>query len=70
MSAMFYNPYELIIIKENVIPQESIDQLMLLTNNKKEISQATIIDDDKGKGFTEDLEVRNTLWYTIPEEMA
>ena len=40
---LLYNPYDLIIIKENVIPQEHIEDLMLLTNNTKDISQATII---------------------------
>ena len=44
---MLYNPYDLIIIKENVIPQENIEELMLLTNNTKDISHATIINKDK-----------------------
>ena len=66
---LLYNPYDLIIIQENVIPQENIDELMLLTNNTKDISQATTINrDDKEKPET-DLEVRNTLWYHITEEM-
>ena len=70
---MLYNPYDLIIIKENVIPQEHIEELMLLTNNTKDISHATIINDEKeegGHGSKQDLEVRNTLWYHITEEMA
>ena len=33
MSQMLHNPYDLIIIKENVIPQENIEDIMLLTNN-------------------------------------
>jgi len=67
---LLYNPYDLIIIKENVIPQENIEELMLLTNNTKDISQATIInDDDKTQGETK-LETRNTLWYAITEEVA
>ena len=42
---------------------------MLLTNNTKDIAQATTINsDDKEKSDT-NLEVRNTLWYNIPEEM-
>jgi len=69
MSEMLYNPYDLIIIKENVIPQEHIDLLMPLTNNKKDISQATIINEDKPEGDT-NTEIRNTLWYNITEEMA
>jgi prolyl 4-hydroxylase len=67
---MLYNPYDLILIKENVIPHEHIDEIMLLTNNTKDISQATTINkDDKEKSDT-NLEVRNTLWYHITEEMA
>ena len=66
---MLYNPYELIIIKNNVIPQEIIEELMLLTNNTKDISHATIINDEKPEGET-NTEVRNTLWYSIPEEMT
>ena len=67
---MLYNPYDLIIIKENVIPQENIDEIMLLTNNTKDIHQATIINDKEEDGHEEDLKVRNTLWYHITEEMA
>ena len=70
MTEMLYNPYDLIIIKEKVIPQENIEELMLLTNNTKDISQATIINNDKADNSETNLEVRNTLWYTIPEEMA
>ena len=70
MSEMLYNPYDLIIIKENVIPEENIEEIMLLTNNTKDISQATTINnDDKEKPDT-NLEVRNTLWYNITEEIA
>ena len=65
MSEMLYNPYDLIIIKDNVIPQENIEEIMLLTNNTKDISHATTINsDDKEKQDT-NLEVRNTLWYNI-----
>ena len=72
MSEMLYNPYDLIIIKENVIPQENLEDIMLLTNNTKDISQATIINDEKKEedNCKEDLKVRNTLWYHITEEMA
>ena len=66
---MLYNPYDLIIIKENVIPQENIDEIMLLTNNTKDISNATIINDKKEDGHEEDLKVRNTLWYHITDQM-
>ena len=71
---MVHNPYELIIIKQNVIPQENIEELMLLTHNTKDISQATTINKDKekedGDSNDTDLKVRNTLWYGITEEIG
>ena len=70
---MIHNPYDLIIIKEDVIPSESIDKLMLLTNNTKDITQATIISKDEKEGVfpgVEDKKVRDTLWYDIPPEAA
>ena len=67
---LLYNPYDLIIIKENVIPQENIEEIMLLTNNTKDISNATVINKDKEDGCEENLETRNTLWYHITEEMV
>jgi len=70
MSEMLYNPYDLIIIKENVIPQENIEELMLFTNNTKDTSQATTINNDDKENPDTNLEVRNTLWYNITEEMA
>jgi len=66
---LLHNPYDLIIIKENVIPEENIEEIMLLTNNTKDISQATIIN-DKVEGGETNLETRNTLWYNITEQMA
>ena len=69
MSEILYNPYDLIIIKKDVIPEEHIDELMLLTNNKV-TSQATVINKDKEDGSEENLETRNTLWYAITEEIA
>jgi len=66
---LLHNPYDLIIIKENVIPQENIEEIMLLTNNTKDISHATVINKDKEGGSEENLETRNTLWYDITEEM-
>ena len=67
---MQHNPYDLIIIKQNVVPQEHLEELMLLTNNKEEITQATIIntDDDGNNSEKELLKNRNTLWYHIPEK--
>ena len=71
---MLHNPYDLIIIEQNVIPEESIEEIMLLTNNTKDISHATIINKDKeeedGDNSEKNLEVRNTLWYHITEEVA
>ena len=37
---MQHNPYDLIIIKQDIIPQKHIEELMLLTNNKEEVRQA------------------------------
>ena len=69
---MQHNPYDLIIIKQNVVPQEHIEELMLLTNNKEEVKQATIIntDDDGNNSEKKNLENRNTLWYHIPDEQV
>ena len=44
---MYHNPYDLIIIKEDVIPQKHIEELMLLTNNKEGITQASVINRDE-----------------------
>ena len=67
---MQHNPYDLIIIKKNIVPDKHIEELMLLTNNKEEITQATIIntDDDGNNSEKELLKNRNTLWYHIPEK--
>ena len=69
---MKHNPYDLIIIKQNVVPDEHIEELMLLTNNKEKITQATVINrDDDGKDTNvEKIKNRNTLWYDIPEEQG
>ena len=72
---MIHDPYDLLIIRENVIPQETIEQIMLLANDKN-TTQATIVDAKKDKpdekewdsGRT-DLKVRNTLWYNITDDM-
>ena len=47
---MLYNPYDLIIIQENVIPEENLEEIMLLTNNTKDITNATIINDKEEGG--------------------
>ena len=67
---MQHNPYDLIIIQQNVVPDKHIEELMLLTNNKEEIKQATVINrDEEGEDtHVEKIENRNTLWYHIPEE--
>ena len=69
---MQHNPYDLIIIKQNVVPQEHLEELMLLTNNKEEVKQATIIntDDDGNNSEKKNLENINTLWYHIPDEQV
>ena len=71
---LLHNPYDLIIIKENAIPQENIEEIMLLTNNTKDISHATIInkvkEKDEGERSETNLETRHTLWYHITEEMG
>ena len=74
MSEMLYNPYDLIIIQQNVIPHDHIEEIMMLTNNTKDISHATIInkikEEEDGDSHEKDLKVRNTLWYHITDEMA
>ena len=67
---MLYNPYDLIIIREGIVSPENIEELMLLTNNTKDIHQATIINKKGDETHEEDLKVRNTLWYHITEEMS
>ena len=58
------SPYDLIIIKENVVPDKHIEELMLLTNNKEGVQQARVVNtDEKGNDFLiEKLQNRNTLW--------
>ncbi len=67
---MLHNPYDLIIIQENVIPHEHIEEIMLLTNNTKDISHATVINDKEEGGHETNLETRNTLWYNITDEIS
>ena len=71
---LLHNPYDLIIIKQDVIPQDHIEEIMLLTNNTQDISQATIINKNKeeedGDVSEKNLEIRNTLWYHITEKAA
>ena len=70
MIDMQHDPFDLIIIKQKIIPDEHIDELMLLTPNNKGVQQASVInrDDDGNDIAKESLENRNTLWYSIPEE--
>ena len=67
---MKHNPYDLIIIRDNVVPNDHIEELMLLTNNKEGTRQATIInrDEEGNDSHNENLKNRNTLWYPIPEK--
>jgi len=69
---MQHDPYDLIIIKKDVIPNKNIEELMLLTNNKEGIKQAQVInkDDDGNNTHQEKIENRDTLWYHIPEEQC
>lgn len=54
------NPFELLIIQPNIIPQEHIRYLLQLTNQQS--SNATV---GSGKEKVE-LQTRNTEWYPIP----
>jgi len=61
-----FNLHDLIIIRNNVVPQEDINLLMECTNTQ-DTQQATILNDDPdGK---QDLEVRDTLWYPQSDEL-
>jgi predicted 2-oxoglutarate/Fe(II)-dependent dioxygenase YbiX len=54
------NPFELLIIQPNIIPQEHIRYLLQLTNQQS--SNATV-----GSGEEKvELQTRNTEWYPIP----
>ena len=72
---MIHDPYDLIIIRQNVIPQDNIEEIMLLANDTN-TSQATIVNaktdkpDEKDEASARtDLDVRNTLWYNITDDM-
>ena len=68
-----HNPYDLIIIKENFIPEDNLDEIMMLTTKPSTGHATTINNENLEKGLDHhdtNLEVRNTLWYDIPEEMA
>ena len=54
------NPFELLIIQPNIIPQEHIRHLLQLTTQQP--SNATV-----GSGEEKiELQTRNTEWYPIP----
>jgi predicted 2-oxoglutarate/Fe(II)-dependent dioxygenase YbiX len=57
------NPFELIIIQPNIVPQEHIEQLFQLTN--QQTSNATVGMEVGGEEKVE-TQTRNTLWYPIP----
>ena len=69
---MLHDPYDLIIIKENIVPNNHIEELMLLTTVEGGVRQATVISrDDNGNNINkEKLKHRNTLWYDIPDEQG
>ena len=52
------NPYDLIIIRPNVIPDKDIEELMLLTNDK-EVRQATIINNNDDGTQTQKENLKN-----------
>lgn len=57
------NPFELIIIQPNIIPQQHIQELLKLTNQPT--SHASV-----GSGEEKiELQTRNTEWYPIPFPM-
>tara|TARA_Y100001963_G_scaffold140906_1_gene208512 strand:- start:442 stop:1077 length:636 start_codon:yes stop_codon:yes gene_type:complete len=66
--SLLYNPYDLLIIRKNIIPQENIEELMLLTNTS-DTTQATVINEKKDDSHETNLEVRDTLWYNIPDPL-
>lgn len=57
------NPFELIIIQPNIVPQQHIQELLQLTHQST--SNATV-GSDEGKI---ELETRKTEWYPIPYPM-
>ena len=60
------NLYDWMIIQQNVIPPEDIAEIMMVTNEKP-TGQATIKDGDYDENALK--EIRNTLWYDIPNEL-
>jgi hypothetical protein len=56
------NLYDFIVIRENVIPQKTIDFLLTLKNQESSLAAAG----ESTDSFTQNLSVRNTLWYPIP----
>ena len=60
------NLYDLMIIQQDVIPLEDIADIMMVTNEKP-TGQATIKNDKLDEIALK--EIRNTLWYDIPNEL-
>jgi predicted 2-oxoglutarate/Fe(II)-dependent dioxygenase YbiX len=61
----FINPYDLVCIVPNVIPQETIDFLKTLKNQDHSFATAGKTQESQEQS----LEIRNTLWYPIPAEV-
>ena len=67
LAITLFNLHDLIIIRNNVVPQEDINHLMECTNDP-DTQQATILDDN-AEGGKKDLGVRDTLWYPQSDEL-
>ena len=63
---MRHNPYDLMIIKEAVIPQKDIEELMELTVQEKTPASVVEVDKKEDKRHEVKKEVRDTSWYDIP----
>lgn len=59
------NPYDLIRIFPNVIPQQDIDFLLNLKNQESTLATAGENEDSQ----KQDTSVRNTLWYPVPRNV-
>jgi len=59
------NPFDLIHIAPNVIPEKDIDFLLKLKNQDSTLATAGKNEDSQ----TQNTSVRNTLWYPIPPEI-
>lgn len=56
------NLYDYLIIRENVIPQKTIDFLLKLKNQEPSLATSGTNEDS----FSQNTSIRNTLWFPIP----